>query len=122
MPELVLSRSGVCEQDCAFITPPEPPSERHSSIWIVSRHDPANWTLQMYKVTPEHTISKLDISLEGESGATTSAEISYEITAIGPAGHEFIKGFTEDSFKEFMAQWEMALNHYLKTGKMIAEA
>jgi hypothetical protein len=122
MPELVLSRSGVCEQDCAFITPPEPPSERHSSIWIVSKHDPANWTLQMYKVTPEHTISKLDISLEGESGPTTSAEISYEITAIGPAGHELMEGFTEDSFKEFMAQWEMTLNHYLKTGKMIAEA
>ena len=121
MPDLVLSRSGVCEQDCAFITPPEPPSERHSSIWIVSQHDPASWTLQMYKVTPEHTISKLDISLEEESGATTSAEISYEITAIGAAGHGFMKEFTDDSFVEFMTQWEMALNYYLKTGKMIAE-
>jgi hypothetical protein len=120
MPELVLSRSGVCEQDCTFITSAEPPSERHPSIWIVSKYDPASWTLQMYKVTPEHTISKLGISLEEKSGTTTSAAISYEITAIGAAGHEFMKEFTDESFNKFMAQWEMALNHYLKTGKMIA--
>lgn len=120
MPEMVLSRSGVCEQDCVFVTPPEMPSEPQNSIWIVSKHDPANWALEMYKVAPEHTISKLEISLVGESGNSTTAHISYEITSIGAAGDAFMEEFTEDWYKTFMVDWEKAMNHYLSTGKMIA--
>jgi hypothetical protein len=120
MPEMVLSRSGVCEQDCVFVTPPETPSERQNSIWIVSKYDPANWALEMYKVTPERTISKLEISLAGESGNTTTANISYEITSIGAAGDEFMEEFTEDWYKAFMVDWEKAMNHYLTTGRMIS--
>jgi len=120
MPELVITRSGICEQDCIFTTPSEMPSETHNSIWIVTKYDPAKWELEMYKVAPEHTISKLEISLGGESGTTTTAHISYEITAIGAAGDKFMDEFTEDWYKGFMMEWERAMNHYVNTGQMIA--
>ena len=120
MPEMVISRSGVCEQDCIFITPPEMPSEPENSIWIVSKYDPGNRALEMYKVAPEHTISKLEISLIGESENCTTAHISYEITAIGSSGDAFLEEFTEDWYEGFMVEWEKAMNHYLETGKMIA--
>ncbi len=119
MPEMVISQSGVCEQDCIFVTPPEMPSEPENSIWIVSKYDPSNWALEMYKVVPEHTISKLEISLIGESGNCTTAHISYDITAIGSAGNKFIEEFTEDWYKDFMVEWEKAMNHYLDTGDKI---
>ena len=120
LPEMVISQSGVCEQDCIFITPPEMPSEPESSIWIVSKYDPGNWFLEMYKIAPEHTISKLEISLTGESDNRTMAHISYEITAIGSAGDKFIEEFTEDWYEGFMVEWEKAMNHYLDTGQRIA--
>lgn len=86
MPEIVITKSGVVEQDCIFITPPEFPTEPKNSVWIVTKYEPNNWNLEMFKVSPEHTISKLNISLEGESTNFTKAHISYEITAIGVAG------------------------------------
>jgi hypothetical protein len=120
MPEMVISQSGVIEQDCMFITPPETPLEPQNSIWIVSKYDPDNWNLEMYKVSPEHTISKLEISLVSESDNSTRAHISYEVTALGVAGDKFMAEFTEDWYKEFMVSWEKEMNHYLSTGEKMA--
>jgi hypothetical protein len=75
----------------------------------------------MGKVTPEHTISKLEMSLSASSGNSTIAHVSYEITAIGPAGTEFMEHFTADSYEEFTLDWQRAMNHYLDTGNTIAE-
>ncbi|MEN8251471.1 MAG: hypothetical protein ABFS32_21280 [Bacteroidota bacterium] len=120
MPESVYTESGVCEQECIFITPPGIPSEVENAIWIVSNHDLKNWIVEMYKVVPHHSISKLVISLSGEHNNRTAAHISYEITAIGMAGNEFLEEFTKDWYEKFMSDWENAMNHYLDTGKMIA--
>lgn len=120
LPELVISNSGVCEQDCIFITPPEMPSEPESAIWIVTKYDPEKWALEMYKVAPGHTISKLEIRLEGHSGHGTTAYISYELTAIGAGGEKFMEEFTEQWYEGFMREWEKQMNHYLETGNKIA--
>lgn len=88
--EKVFTKTGVVENDCMFITP----SESQNSIWIVTKHDPITFQLEMYKVTPEHTISKLEISLSGEGNNATKAKISYEITAIGSVGEQFLMEFT----------------------------
>ena len=120
LPEKVISRSGVCEDECVFITPPEAPSEPESSIWIVTKHDLENLCLEMYKVTPGHTVSKLEISLAGNSSNGTAATVSYELTAIGTSGEEFLEEFTEEWYEHFMLEWETQLNHYLETGHKIA--
>lgn len=120
MPEMVLTHTGVCEQDCVFITPPARRSESESAIWIVTKYDPENWVLEMYKVAPEHTVSKLEISLVGKSGNSTTAHISYEITAIGADGDKFMEEFTEEWYSDFMGKWEKAMNHYLDRGNKIA--
>ena len=119
-PDIVFSESGVCEQECIFITPQEMPSEPNKPIWIVTKHDAVNWVIEMYKVVPEHTISKLEISLEGDSSNSTIAQISYEITAIGAAGEQFIEEFTRERYESFMMEWEQQMNYYLETGKKIA--
>lgn len=117
--EMVISQSGVCEQECIFITPPEMPSEPEKSIWVVTKYEPDNWALEMYKVTPEHTISKLEISLVGNSSNTTTAHISYEITSLGAVGDRFMEEFTRDWYVDFMVEWEKHMNYYLDTGNKL---
>ena len=117
---MVISQSGVCERDCIFITLPRMPSEPESAIWIVTKYDPGNCALEMYKIAPEHTISKLEISLVDDIGNSTTANISYEITAIGAAGDKFMEEFTEDWYEGFMVEWEKAMNHYLDKGNKIS--
>ena len=120
LPEIVISTSGVCEHECIFITPPEMPSEPESAIWIVTKYDPENLYLEMYKVAPKHTVSKLEISLAAKSDNGTEATISYELTSIGVNGEQFIKEFTEKWYEGFMLEWETQLNYYLETGNIIA--
>lgn len=114
--ERVLTESGVVEYDCMFVTP----SDEQSAIWIVTKHDPSAFHLEMYKVTPDHTIGKLEISLQNQGSDACKATISYEFTAISKAGDQFLKDFTPQWYIDFMQGWEKAINHYLRTGEIIA--
>ena len=109
----VLSTSGLVEQECMFQTP-RPTNAKAASIWIVTRHVPAAFEVEMYKVTPGHTVGKLEISLTAEGSTGTSALISYEFTSLGPDGDTFLAEFTAEWYERFMQGWETAINHYLK--------
>lgn len=115
-PEYILSFSGVAELDCIFETVGDPTN----SVWVVSSYEPERFYVEMYKITPEHTVGKLQIQLSLINKDETKADISYEYTSLGSAGDDFLKGFTEEYYIDFMKKWEQALNHFLKTGKKIA--
>lgn len=115
-PVKVITNSGVAEPDCMFITPAEP----NDAVWVVTRHDPAAFALEMYKVTPGHSVAKLEIKLSGAAGNTTRADVSYEYTALGESGEAFLREFTRAWYENFMKEWEDALNHYLTTGEKIS--
>ncbi len=110
MPGKVISESGVAEQECIFVTPNEPYDD---AIWIVSKHNPVSLCVEMYKVTPGHTVGKLEASLSPAEDDTTDVRISYEFTAIGPSGEEFLSEFTVGWYERFMVEWEAAMNRYL---------
>jgi len=114
-PDWVRSDSGFAEEGCVFQTPGEPAP----AIWVVTRCDPKNYRVEMIKVTPGHTVGRIEISLEAAGDSGTRARVCYEFTAIGPAGDQFIEEFTEQWYERFMQGWERAINHYLETGAPI---
>jgi len=114
-PKLVVSNSGVMEQDCVFVEPDIP----NDATWIVTRYDPIHFAVEMYRIVPEVTVSKFTITLDTEEEKTTSACVSYEHTALSAAGEEIVNNFTNESFNEFMENFETAINHYLTTGTII---
>lgn len=111
---LVVSETGLVEEDCMFVTPGEPAD----AIWITADHDPEAKRLRMYKIVPGVVVSRLDIAL-AQDGPGTKATISYEHTALSEAGRTIVAGHTEASYRKFMKGWEAAINTYLKTGRMI---
>ncbi len=111
---LVVSKTGLVEEDCMFVTPGEPAD----AIWITADHDPEAHRLRMYKIVPGVVVSRLDVAL-AEDGPGTKATISYEHTALSEVGQAIVSGHTEASYRKFMKSWEAAINAYLKTGKMI---
>lgn len=114
-PTRVITDSGVAERDGIFVTEAAP----HDAVWVITRHDAGAGILQMIKITPDHTVCKIEIALRA-GGEGTRAEISYEYTSLGPLGDAFLKEFTEKWYQGFMEEWEAALNHYLTTGEMLA--
>ena len=115
----VLSTKGLVEQECMFQTPPAA-GAKNASIWIVTRHDLDDFQVEMYKVTPGLTVGKLVISLTASGAANTRAQVSYEFTSLGADGDVVLKSFTTEWYENFMRGWETAMNHYLKTGELLA--
>jgi len=110
-PAVVYSDCGKIEKHCIFVT-----DDGHlSSVWVVSRYDPKRFELEFFKVTPDHSVVRIEIALKAD-GSCTNAAITYNYTAIASDGAEFLAGFTEEHFRQFMQRWERALNHYLVHG------
>jgi hypothetical protein len=114
----VLSKSGVAEQDCIFQTPPRPGAGGAASIWVITRHDADAFEVEMFKVTPEFTVGKLQISLSAHGKTGTHATIAYEFTSLGPLGDTYLEGFTAQWYEQFMHVWEEQINYYLETGEL----
>ncbi len=114
-PKLVISNSGVMEQECLFVEEDTP----SDAIWVVSKHDPVKFEVAMYRIVPEVIVGRFAITLVSEEGNTTCASVSYEKTALGEDGEKIVHEFTAESFAEFMDEFTLAINHYLTTGKMI---
>lgn len=110
-PRLVISDSGAIEQDCVFIMPDQP----SESIWVTSRWEPEHHLLEFIKVTPGLAVGRIEISLEAAGDSDTNAHVSYEYTALGYAGEQFVARFTEEHYDAFMQEWERELNTYLGT-------
>ncbi len=115
----VISTSGLAEQECMFQTP-APVDADSPSIWIITRHVPEDYVVEMYKVTPGKTVAKLAIALTAIGDSRTNAQISYEFTSLGSDGDAFLQEFTREWYENFMLGWEAAMNHYLETGELLA--
>ena len=111
-PVAVWSHSGVAEPECVFITR----AGDSAAVWFVTRHDPSSGFVEMLKIVPEVTACRLTIQLKG-APAGCEATITYSHTSLGPRGDEFVAGFTEPYYADFMRDWESRMNHYLSTGE-----
>jgi hypothetical protein len=119
-PDWVISACGLAEPGCVFQTPGSPDGLTPAATWVVSDYDPAGHRVGMIKVIPGHTVTRLQAALQADGADRTRATISYEFTALGPEGERFVADCTADWYRQFMAHWETAMNHYLATGEKLA--
>lgn len=117
-PDWVISDSGFAEPGCVFQTPGD--GQTPAATWVVADYDPAACRLSMIRVIPEHTVTRLDASLQADGQGHTRATIAYEFTALGQAGGRFVAECTTDWYRRFMERWETAMNHYLATGEKLS--
>lgn len=116
-PPLVISSSGLAERDCVFTTSAQPVD----AVWYITRHEPDTGFVEMLKITPTLTACRLTIQLRA-AGAGSEADITYSHTSLGPDGDKFVAAFTEDSYRQFMQDWESRINHYLRHGTALRAA
>lgn len=114
-PQLVVSGSGVMEPGCLFVESAEP----YDAIWLLAGYERDHW-IDLYRTAPGVTVSRFTIRLESVDDDKAGAEIFYQHTSLSEVGDKVVNAFTVESFNEEMNYFEMAINHYLTTGKMIA--
>ncbi len=113
-PGVVLTYSGLVEEDCVFTTPEPAAGSGVEAIWTVLEHDPEAGIVEMVKVTPGFTVTRLRVELAPSPAGGSTADVTYSYTALGPAGEEFVAGRTVEAYAQFMRGWEAALNRYLR--------
>jgi hypothetical protein len=113
---MIYSQSGVAEDGCVFATPND---ARPETVWLVTEYDLAAFRIAYAWVEPGMVATQLRISLEPALGGKTRAHIRYLYTGLSPAGNAVVERYTPEWFSHKMQSWEAALNHFLRTGKIV---
>ena len=114
--KMIKSISGLIEENCVFTT------EQHGkleTVWYVTQYDKENYKIEFIRVTPIENTVRINIELEKIDSITTKSHISYVYTILDKKDIVTKIKEIEQSFSDSMNYWEKAINHYLKTGKML---
>jgi hypothetical protein len=112
------SESGLVEEGAVFSTPGDGEAD---TVWIVTRHDPADRAVEFTRFTSESRLCVLRICVTPDQPARSLVDISYRYVALTPAGDAFLERLTEESFRDAMTFWEASMNHWLATGTRLAK-
>ena len=85
------------------------------AIWLIKRYKPESYFVQFYKVEPEDKVGIINVQCSKMSKSLTQVEVSYEYIGLSKKGDEFIKSFTSDEYKEFIAEWNNLLVSYFES-------
>ncbi len=120
---IILSNSGLVEQDCIFTTPAGASTGSNDksgeALWVTSLHDAKKRILTMIKFTPGECVTRLDIAVDETQGGA-SVTTSYEHTALSDAGRAVVDNHGAANFDAMMAQWKTAIETCLDAGKAAA--
>jgi hypothetical protein len=106
---------GNAELGTVFTTHSSP----HPATWIISRYDGKAHSMQYTVVFPEDRVVQLDIACQSGNGDETYCGVVYAMTALSEAGRPGVEHYTQERHEERIAHWQMAINHYLQTGKRV---
>ncbi len=116
---MILSNSGLVEQDCIFTTPAGGNDDNSEAVWVTPFHDPKKCALTMIKVAPGACVTRLDIDVaEGAAGAILT--VSYEHTALSDAGRSVVDDHGAANFEAMIGRWKAAVENHLGTEKTAA--
>ena len=114
-PKAVYSNSGLVEKDCIFITS----HGEEDVVWIVSAYDVEKGYVEMFYHVPRVLVTKLEIRVTQVDESKTNVVLIYSKTSLSELGDKVLKEFTKEAYDIMMDSWEKAMNHYIKTGKML---
>ena len=131
---MIYSDSGVAELGCIFTTPnsadEEEPTDADKGVrstheasettWVTTVCDPTNFRVGFVWINPGRLAAEILIELTAKGQSETRARIRYRYTGLSPEGNRKVERYDEKWFREMMQGWESAINHYLRTGKIIA--
>ena len=83
------------------------------AIWVVKRFEPESHLVELYKVEPEEKVGLVIVKCAELSATSTKVEVTYQYNALSDAGREFISGFDEAAYVEFIGEWQTLLERFL---------
>lgn len=82
------------------------------AIWLVKRFEPEQHLIELYKVEPDEKVGLVIVKCVALADGSTKVEVTYQYTALSGSGREFIAGFDETAYQEFVGEWQTLLEKY----------
>lgn len=101
------------KEDYIFITK----SHDHGTteaVWLVKKYDPKSHFVQFYKVEVNDKVGIISVKCNKLDQEETLVSVTYEYIALSQSGREFIDGFTQKEYRQFIAEWKSLLDEYFK--------
>lgn len=112
-----------------FIFPPDGDQTAHGSVflvrgddresvWVMTVYDVEKRVVQYVRVTPDHSVGQLWITVTPLNAAASQVKVTYRLTALSPIGGSFVDKWKTE-FPGTADDWQTVLNHYLRTGEAL---
>ena len=83
------------------------------AIWLVKRYEPNVHFVQYYRIEPEEKVGVVTVVCTELEENRTKVQVTYKYMALFPSGEQFISGFSEEFYAEFIKEWEtLLLKHF----------
>ena len=89
------------------------------AIWIINIYNPKKYYIEYIRVESSVKLGQIRIVCGQMDVKNTEVQVTYTYTALSDEGNNFIENFTENKYLEYIEGWELAINHYLKTGNIL---
>jgi hypothetical protein len=86
------------------------------TTWVITGFDEVKHSIAYTSVTPKLKVNHIVIKCESDRSGHTKAHVSYTITALSEKGNQLIESFSKEHYREWIMNWEKAINHYLLHG------
>ena len=82
--------------------------------WVINQYDEAAFHIQYLVFTP-YRYWTITIDCQSMGEGKTSANVTYEFTALEPAGIRINELHLESMYASDLSDWERAINRYLES-------
>jgi hypothetical protein len=115
-PEMIYPPSGETEAGAVFTTSH---SDGPQAIWTVTQFDMHAMRIEYLRAVAGSHVAAIAVGCADTHSGTTQADVVYTFTALTEQGNTYVDTFTDVYYREWIASWEKAINHYLRHGSML---
>lgn len=116
-PHLIYSETKEVEERMIFETSGKF-EEEDKYTWVITQYSPQDHLIEYTVSTPER-IWFITVKCEA-LGKETKTTVSYTYTGLTARGNERNKEALANMYADNLKDWEMAINYYLTTGKLLS--
>ena len=107
-PRFLWPADGAAQVGTTFTT-----DERgRESYWSVTEYEPRRRIVYAHLV-PGSRSGRIQVSTSPATDGGTTAEVRYDLTALGPVAEDRLLSTSDADFRRWIAEWEMAINAVL---------
>ncbi|KAB2857952.1 MAG: hypothetical protein F9K46_12385 [Anaerolineae bacterium] len=95
--------------------------DQPEEFWVMAGYDLQEHRVQYVRFLPDLLLTTIDIQCLAK-GDKTRVSVTYTRTGLSEVGNTKLTAFTTEAYREQMAFWQHAIEHYLATGAALVGA